>query len=302
MPTFVLLIGMLLGLSAWATEVGWLEPEPELRLRLKDQAQEIRTTSVNWIDLLPKETRILAKSGLTSPGNHEPNPLAPRIFIDAGHGGSDLGAVGPSALLEKHLVLKLAQQVRQDLIRLSESADFPVEVRMSREGDQFVARSDRVKMAREWGADVFVSIHANSSEVSRVQGFEVYFLSSKPTDLEAARVAVVENAGETTHVKKDVLSILSDVKLNLHINQSSRFAEKVYEEMSNQLRPNKRGVRQAPFTVLMGTEMPSILVEVGYITHPQEAQKLRRVRYLKRVASAISSGVMNFLMGRKGLS
>lgn len=276
--------------------------EPELRLRLKDIEQEIRTTSVNWEDLKVFEKKVVRRATDSAPVVPIEEPQGFRIIIDAGHGGSDLGAEGVSGVYEKNTVLRIARLVKQELDSQAKLMDMPVVVAMTREKDQFVSLEDRVKTANQWGADVFVSIHGNSSTVQRVKGFEVYFLDAKPTDKEAARVAAVENAGQRgIAVKSDVLSILSNVKRNLHINQSAGFAEKIYDSMSDRLRPNKRGVRQAPFTVLSGTDMPAVLVEVGYVSNPEEDEKLRRGHYLKRVANAISSGIVSFLMQWRGV-
>lgn len=277
-----------------------VDPEPELRLHIRDPQQELRTTSVNWIDLVVSDKKTISNPYASAKGADSANPLALRIFIDAGHGGNDLGAPGLYGLLEKRLVLRIVHLVKQELTSFSRASEFPVVIKMSRDGDYFVPLEERVRLANEWGADVFLSIHGNSSPVGRVQGFEVYFLNPRATDVEAANLARIENEGENGPVKTEVQTILSDLKLNLHVKQSCDFAEKVYDEMSSRLRPSKRGVRQAPFRVLVGTAMPAVLIEVGYLTNEAEGKKLKNGLYLKRMANAISSGVIGFLMGLRG--
>ena len=270
-------------------------PESDLRLRLADEKQERRTTSLNWVDL--NAARILAP--LATPLLPEEEDRSIKILIDPGHGGEDRGAVGHDGLLEKEVALRLARFVRQEIVSQARRLGEGVKVRLTRDDDRFVPLHERPEIANNWEADLFVSIHLNSAPSAKVRGFEVYFLNPKSSDAEASRVARAENGGDRAPAKSAVLSILSDVQTNVHIAESSRFAEEIYAALSQEILPNKRGVRQAPFAVLTGTEMPALLVEVGYLTHPSETLNLKRGVYLKRVASAISSGILRFAQGRK---
>jgi N-acetylmuramoyl-L-alanine amidase len=257
------------------------------RLRLSDPTQELRTTSVNWPDLV--------KSAGEKP---LPRPRRPiRVVVDAGHGGKDLGAAG-GGLVEKALTLRISELVTRSLDRYQRRNDFPLEIRMSRDADVFLPLRERARFANDWAADLFVSIHANSSEFVRARGFEVYFLDQNAADSPAAaRLAAAEGG---VALNPGVLSMLSDAQTALHVDESSRFAETVFQSMSLSLRPNGRGVHQAPFTVLSGTQMPSLLIEVGYLTNPDDARKLNKGTYLKRIANAISAGIVEFAMHLRG--
>lgn len=284
----------------------------ELRLRLEDPVQEKRTTSLNWLDLPSGVTSVdgtkvasLAPGKLATPPVLPPRPYAKatirpkarpvRIVVDAGHGGHDWGAGGHFGLLEKEVSLKTSFLVQRQLERLGKLRDIPIEVRMTRTDDKFVSLKSRVEQANNWRADIFISVHANSAASKKLSGFEVYFQSPEATDDHSSRVAYVENQSSGKKVESDVLNILKDAQASIQIEQSSDLAERVYSTMSKYLKPNVRGVRQAPFTVLSGAEMPALLIEVGYVTHKGDAENLNKLPYLKRIAGAISSGVFEFI-------
>ena len=269
----------------------------DLRLRLRDPGQESRTTSLNWFDLKP----IPRLEAATSPAAEPPQPPGPknfRIVIDAGHGGRDLGAIG-FGLLEKDLSLKISYMVRRELERYQKVKAIPLEVRLSRSTDDFVPLDERVRIANEWGADLFVSIHGNAAEYPRAHGFEVYFLNAEASDKDAKMLARFENSSQDSPIKSNVLSILTDSQVTQHISDSSLFAETIYQALSRRFRANGRGVRQAPFKVLHGTQMPAVLVEVGYISDKSEAKNLTKASYLKRLANAISTGIIDFVTSHR---
>lgn len=272
-------------------------PDPELRLRLSDDLQEKRTTSLNWVDL--RAARFLSPVVEATP--IEPEDTRLKVLIDPGHGGDDLGAVTFGGVKEKDIALRISRMVRQEILSQSRRAGAGVKVRLTRDDDTFIPLKERPEIANNWDADLFVSIHLNSSPSTKVRGFEVYFLNPRGSDAEASRVARVENGGEKTLAKTDIMSIISDAQTSVHIAESSSFAETLYAHLSSEVLPNKRGVRQAPFAVLAGTTMPALLIEVGYLTHQGETENLKRGLYLKRVASAISSGILRFAQSRKKL-
>jgi N-acetylmuramoyl-L-alanine amidase len=279
--------------------------EGDLRLILGDELQERRTTAVNWPGLrtraVPKPSAAVEPPPAVTPVVVAAKPF--RVMVDAGHGGHDYGAPGTFGAAEKEICLRIAANVKSRLERAANLADFPMEVQLSRSTDHFIALRDRVRQANDWGADLFVSVHANSSPVPRARGFEVYFLSNEATDAEASRVARQENAeAASAPLSPGILSILSDLKTNSHILESSRFAENVYGSLASLLRPNGKGVRQAPFTVLSGTQMPALLIEVGYLTNAEEALALGRSSYQHRIASGISDGVLSFALRMRRLS
>ena len=220
-----------------------------------------------------------------------------KILVDPGHGGKDLGAQGFFSVLEKSIALTIGKMVVRELEKSSkyQPLNRPIEVRLTRESDQFLSLKDRVKIANVWNADLFVSIHANSSQFPRVRGFEVYFLNAEATDEQARKLAHIENDGLSMPLKNDVLSILSDVQTNNHINESSHFAENVFSSMATRAITLARAVRQGPFTVLHGTTMPAILIEVGYVTNVEDALNLSKDSYLKRLSNAISVGILDYV-------
>ncbi len=217
-----------------------------------------------------------------------------RVVVDPGHGGRDLGAKGLHGILEKEICLKVSRFIRREIEKYSKLQGVSIEVKLSRDEDEFISLKERAKLANLWGADLFVSIHANSSPVLRAKGFEVYFLSPEATDEEASKLARLENQAPPTPISAQVISILSDATTQYHVAESSQLAEAMYSSVSQKISSNARGVRQAPFTVLHGTNMPAVLVEIGYVTHYEEAKNLTREGYLKRIASAISSGIIDF--------
>lgn len=217
-----------------------------------------------------------------------------RVVVDPGHGGKDVGAKGINGILEKELCLKVSRFVRREIERYSKVSGVPIEVKLSRDVDEFVPLKERAKFANVWGADLFVSIHANSSPAVRAKGFEVYFLSPEATDEEASKLARLENQAPPTPISAQVISILSDATTQYHVAESSQLAEFMYSSVSQRISSNARGVRQAPFTVLHGTNMPAVLVEIGYVTNFEDSKNLTKEGYLKRIASAISSGIIDF--------
>jgi len=272
----------------------------ELRPVLGDAQQLRRTSSLNWP--FPSAHAASGLEPLPTPPEQVLRALPPekiRVVLDAGHGGHDVGAQIGHSIREKEICLRIAKMTQSRLERLAKLQDVPMEITLSRSDDHFVPLRERARLANDWGADLFVSVHANSSPVQRARGFEVYFLSNEATDAEASRVARKENQEPMQPLSAGILSILSDLQTNAHILESSRFAEVVYASLAERARPNGRGVRQAPFTVLAGTQMPALLVEVGYLTNPEEAQWLTRATYQNKLASGIAEGILNAAMRRR---
>ena len=212
-----------------------------------------------------------------------------KIVIDAGHGGKDPGAIGRNGLREKDVVLKLANLVAERV-----KADLHCKVILTRRGDVFLPLEKRTAIANMKGADLFISLHANAHKNRKLQGLETYILNIA-LDEESMNVAARENATSTKNIS-DLQMILNDLMLNTKINESNRLAKFVHNGLVKELRKKykivkNRGLRQAPFYVLIGAEMPAILVEVGYITNTIENRRLKSVSYLKRAASGIVKGI-----------
>ena len=218
------------------------------------------------------------------------------IVLDAGHGGHDPGATGPSGLTEKEVVLDVSKRVA----RLVEEGRLGITVALTRSTDVFVPLRDRTNFANKQRADLFVSIHANAHPRSVSEGVETYFLSSEATDNEARQVAAIENGvvqleTPASRPKADVLkSILWDLAQSEFQQESSFLAETVQDSMTSSLRLVNRGVKQAGFYVLGGAAMPAILVEIGFLTNPKEEKKLATSEYREAAARAIYAGLVEY--------
>jgi N-acetylmuramoyl-L-alanine amidase len=219
------------------------------------------------------------------------------IVFDAGHGGHDTGAVGPTGLMEKDLVLDVTRRVA----RLVEER-LGIKVRLTRDNDHFVTLRDRTSFANRERADLFVSIHANAHRESAAVGVETYFLSSEATDSAARQVAAAENgvvqleppAGRHSGQVDIVKAILWDLAQSEFQAESSRLAEVVHDSMTQSLRIANRGVKQAGFYVLGGAAMPAILIEIGFVTNPREERRLKDSKYRDEIARAILSGLAEY--------
>ena len=218
-----------------------------------------------------------------------------RVVIDPGHGGKDFGAPGYlKGVHEKNVVLqvarKLAQKIRQDL---------KLEAVLTRNSDRFLTLEERTAFANTKGADLFISIHTNANRDRRAFGIETYFLNLA-TDEEAIRVAAMENATSTKNIS-DLQKILYDLMQNAKINESSRLAAYVQSSVVRHLKENRyegiksKGVKQAPFYVLLGAQMPAILIETSFISNPRECKRLVDPRYQDQLCEAIIKGIRRYI-------
>ena len=214
-----------------------------------------------------------------------------RIVIDPGHGGHDPGAMN-DGLSEADLVLDLALRLEKLLLKQP-----GVEVVMTRRSNVFVPLEERTAIANREGADLFLSIHANASEDDRARGVETYFLNFAPNPA-AEAIAARENAA-SARTMRQLPDIVKAIALNNKIDESRDFASLVQASMLDRLkRSNKSvkdlGVKQAPFMVLIGATMPSILAEISFLTNSQESALLRGGAYRQQIAEAMFNGVMRY--------
>jgi N-acetylmuramoyl-L-alanine amidase len=217
-----------------------------------------------------------------------------RIVIDAGHGGHDTGTIGPTGLMEKDLCLDVALRLGKIIQQRLPSAD----VVFTRSDDTFIPLEERTHIANEAKADMFISIHANSSQDSGARGIETYYLNLKGSD-EAMEVAARENAtsGEGIHELQDLVKQIARTE---KIDESREFAEDVQDSLAKRVqkaaKPVKnRGVRKAPFVVLIGADMPSILTEISFLSNPADEKMLKQPEHRQRVAEGIYQGVASYL-------
>lgn len=227
-------------------------------------------------------------------------PPSPRygvrtIVIDPGHGGSEVGAVGSNGAVEKELTLALAQALARRL-----EQRLPVRVVLTREEDANLPLETRTAIANQNKGDLFISLHLNSALGRKAAGAETYFLSLQASDSQAAAVAEVENkvdAGDGGEAAAgdplfDLQLILWDLAQSQYLAESQRLGNLIQEELNSTLGLRDRGVKQAPFKVLMGAAMPAVLVELGFLSNPEEERKLlnpaRRAELVDAVVRAVS--------------
>jgi len=219
-----------------------------------------------------------------------------RIVVDAGHGGHDPGAQA-RGLTEAELTLDIALRLEK---LLTKEAGF--EVVLTRRTNTYVPLEERTAIANRAGADLFLSIHSNASSTAAASGIETYFLNFAPNP-EAEAVAARENAGGT-RTMRSLPEIVRAIALNNKIDESRDFASMVQLSMFTQMRKSNRdlrnlGVKQAPFLVLIGATMPSILAEVSFITNKQDATMLKTDKYRQQIAEALLAGVLRYQQSLK---
>ncbi|TVR62086.1 MAG: N-acetylmuramoyl-L-alanine amidase [Gemmatimonadales bacterium] len=222
------------------------------------------------------------------------------VVIDPGHGGHDTGAIGPSGVMEKDVALALSLALYR---RLSQDPD--LEVRLTREADEFVPLWERGGLATQWKGDrpgVFLSIHANSlTDRPTVRGFETYFLSEARTEHER-RVAAAENASAEMERPEDrpaaadplLAEIIRDLRTFDHQQWSALLADMVQSEMGRVHPGPDRGVKQGPFAVITNAMMPSVLIEVGFLSNADEERLLMESEFHDAVAEAVARSVERF--------
>jgi len=218
-----------------------------------------------------------------------------RIVIDPGHGGRDFGASGYlKGVYEKDVVLKIAKMLAKKI-----REEVQCEVFLTRTRDRYLTLEERTAIANTKNADLFISIHTNAAKNRKAFGIETYFLNLA-TDNESILVAARENATSTKNIS-DLQTILSDLMQNAKINESSRLAGYVQTALCNCLKKNKysrinnKGVKQAPFYVLLGAQMPAILIETSFISNPKECKRLINSKYQERLCEAIVNGIKKYI-------
>lgn len=217
-----------------------------------------------------------------------------RIVIDPGHGGRDPGAVG-NGMYEKTVVLKLAKLIRS----IFKKRRPDLEIFLTRDKDVFLGLEARTAFANQKMGDLFVSLHINASKDKRAKGIETYFLNLT-TDNESLALAAKENQSTLKSISS-LQTILNDLMTSAKIQESSQLADTLQTSMLTWARKGSKvslknlGVKQAPFVVLLGAEMPSILIEAGFITNPREAKLLKSSKFLYTLAEGIYLGIENYI-------
>jgi len=224
-----------------------------------------------------------------------------RIVIDPGHGGHDTGTIGPTGLMEKDLCLDVALRLGK-LIEQRLPSD---EIVYTRQNDKYVGLERRTAIANEAKADLFVSIHANSSDDAGVSGIETYYLNFNASP-QAMEVAARENATAQSSVH-DLQDLVTKIAENEKVEESRDLAADIQDSLAASMRvtnrPEKnRGVRKAPFVVLVGADMPSVLAEISFISNPTDEQLLKKPENRQRAAEGLFSGIERYLRSVNSLS
>ncbi len=224
-----------------------------------------------------------------------------RIVIDPGHGGHDTGTIGPTGLMEKDLCLDVALRLGK-LIEQRLPSD---EIVYTRQSDKYVGLEQRTAIANEAKADLFVSIHANSSDDASVSGIETYYLNFNGSP-QAMEVAARENATAQSSVH-DLQDLVTKIAENEKVEESRDLAADIQDSLAASMRvtnhpERNRGVRKAPFVVLVGADMPSVLAEISFISNPVDEQLLKKPENRQRAAEGLFSGIERYLRSVNSLS
>jgi N-acetylmuramoyl-L-alanine amidase len=216
-----------------------------------------------------------------------------RIVIDPGHGGHDTGTIGPTGLEEKEVVLDVGLMLKKLL-----EQNTGCEVVMTRSDDTFIPLEERTAIANEKSADLFISIHANASPDKSARGIETYYLNftSNPDALE---VAARENASSQEGVH-ELQDMIKKIAMTEKIEESQDFARLVQREVFTRVTKDSgaqrdRGIKKAPFVVLIGANMPSVLGEISFLTNPRDEHLLKRSEYREKIAYALYEGILDYV-------
>lgn len=226
--------------------------------------------------------------------NFDPRPL---VVLDAGHGGVDPGAIGINGTREKDLTLAVTRQLAT---KLESSGNYRVALTRSR--DIFIPLQERVAIARRQGADLFISLHADSAETHEAQGSTIYTLSERASDHEAARLAESENrsdqlAGLEAVAGDDGLaSLLTNMSYTVSLNNSRDFSAQLAAELGRQVRMTERPQRSAGFAVLKAPDMPSALIEMGYLSNRSEAGLLTQSEHQRKLVATIERAIQKYFL------
>lgn len=273
--------------------------KPHMDLFYQIFSVRMRGMDANKVRILPviiMISLILLLSGMhrpvlaSPPGPTEKSKVL-KIVIDPGHGGKAPGAVGPNGEREKDITLAVSKEIAR---RLREKG---FEVFLTRDTDVYLPLEERTAFANRNKADLFVSVHVNANEKDSLQGVETYFLNLT-TDAASMKVAKRENAMTSASLGSLQL-IIKDLMLNAKINESSRFASSIQNSIVSSLEKSgherkDHGVRQAPFYVLLGAQMPSVLVEIGFITNAVECRLLHEEAYQNSIIDGIVRGISTY--------
>ena len=275
-------------------------------VELREPGLAARSYALTSPDRLVVEVTRRAAAAAGAPA--EPSAPAPptgpafTIVVDAGHGGTETGAIGPGGLQEKDATLDIAKKIAAELPKV-----LPCRTVLTRDSDVLIPLDDRASIANHEKADLFLSVHANSSRAAAARGSETYYLSLEASDKIAQEVAKEENQsaasptpGASAASANPALDfILWDLAQSAHLKESSELAEAIQTELNAVSDTGNRGIKQAPFRVLVGATMPAVLVETAFISNPEEEKRLRSPEFQQAVADAVARAVARVFSRRQ---
>ncbi len=297
-------------LSAPPLKVTAVQPSSKTNYKITEQKNFKQAVPKSGLKLIKKTPFVAPKkftinsNQLSTQSNSSVIRLAPRkpekrhgskkkvIFLDPGHGGVDPGTIGVSGIYEKHITLAMSRELKRQLEKTGR-----FKVLMSRERDVFIRLRERVRRARDKKADLFISIHADTVKNKRIKGPAVYTLSEKSSDREAQKIAERENKADLiagvdlTHEMPEVTNILIDLAQRESMNQSASFAASLIRELKRKTKVLRNTHRFAGFAVLKAPDIPSILLELGFLSNPMDERRLRSKAYRSGLASAVTNAV-----------
>ena len=272
-------------------------PEYDSDEKDKEMLSKIKTVSISEDQIIDNSYEIIDdeetfKDIITK--EKEISKDAKTIVLDAGHGGMDPGAIGPTGIKEKDINLEIVFYLR-DLFK----KDKNYKTILTRFDDTFIPLAQRANIANENNADLFISVHCNANFNRAVSGFEIYFLSENASDSAAKATAILENSSldleEKSSEQKSILeNMLWSMVINEHMNESSELCSFIVSETKGRLKIPNKGIKQANFFVLRGTQMPAVLVECAYLSNYTEEAKLNTSKFQKAVADSIYEGVKKY--------
>ncbi len=266
------------------------------------------------VDIAPAGTRTVVNAAPTTkptpptpalkpqpatPSAIPPEETKPLVMIDAGHGGQDPGAIGLGGIHEKDITLAYARALREELLRTGK-----YRVALTRDDDHFVMLTDRVAMARKIKADVFVSFHADSNPRPEAKGLSIYSLSETASDDESAALAERENKADIIQgidlntTDADVANILIDLTQRETMNKSAVLADAVVDKLHTKINRLPKAHRFAGFRVLKAPDIPSVLIELGFISNATDEKLLQSPEYRDLVVSSVAKGIDRYLAER----
>ncbi|MGL4388327.1 MAG: N-acetylmuramoyl-L-alanine amidase family protein [Brevinema sp.] len=305
----MMIFSIFLMTPSFATNEKFIDPKTYINTNSSEIRKKDAENFVNLQDQIVEQKRLQNTSNKTIPSSPQkstpifiPQPsdrdFVPidAIVLDAGHGGKDPGGVS-QGIEEKRLVFTILKKVHT----LFRKTNKNINIYVTRKNDQFISLEDRVSKTARWSTRknvLFISIHANIAYNTRVEGLEIYTLSDRASDPEALATERIENAGFSS---KDIeqtdslYSILADLIRDSTRKQSESLAKYVYEDMLASANAYGRGLKRANFFVLKYNTVPSILIEVGYMSSPVEAEKLKTEEYQNKLAIGIFKGISRYI-------